>query len=83
MSATTPTEQRVEAVVTDTLRTLNPDVGELRREATWEELDFDSLDLAELAQVVEEELGVKLTSGDVAEIKTMGQAIDTVVARLS
>jgi acyl carrier protein len=82
MSATS-TEQRVETVVTDALRTLNPDVEALPREATWEELDFDSLDLAELAQVVEEELGVKLTSGDVAEIKTVGQAIDTVVARLS
>jgi acyl carrier protein len=83
MSATTQTEQRVEAVITDALRTMNPDAGEIRRESTWEDLDADSLDLAELAQIVEEELGVKLTSGDVAEIKTVGQAIDTVVGRVS
>jgi acyl carrier protein len=83
MSATTPTEQRVEAVIVDALRTTNPDAGEIRRESTWEELDADSLDLAELAQIVEEELGVKLTSGDVAEIKTVGQAIDTVVGRMA
>jgi acyl carrier protein len=83
MSATTQTEQRVETVITDALRTMNPDAGELRRDATWEDLDVDSLDLAELAQIVEDELGVKLSSGDVAEIKTVGQAIDTVVGRMA
>jgi acyl carrier protein len=83
MSATTATEQRVETIVTDALRTMNPDTGEITRDSTWEDLDVDSLDLAELAQIVEDELGVKLSSGDVAEIKTVGQAVDTVVGRLA
>jgi acyl carrier protein len=83
MSATTQTEQRVETVITDALRTMNPDAGEMHRDATWEDLDVDSLDLAELAQIVEDELAVKLSSGDVAEIKTVGQAVDTVVGRMA
>ena len=34
-----------------------------RRDAGWEELDVDSLDLVELAQIVEEEYGVQITRG--------------------
>ena len=42
----------------------------------------DALDLAELSQIVEEKLGVELKSSDVAEIKTVGDAIDLIVSRL-
>ncbi len=60
---------------------------ELRRRARrrsparrrFEELDVDSLDLAELSQIVESEFGVELTSSDVADVKTVGDAIDLVV----
>ena len=80
MSATTTAEQ-VEAVVYDALVELGPDREDLHRGATFEELDVDSLDLAELSQVVEEQFGVRLKGDDVAQIKTVGDAIDLIVAR--
>jgi acyl carrier protein len=80
MSATVTSEQ-VEAVVFDALVELGPSRDELSREATFEDLDVDSLDLAELSQVVEEHFGVRLKGDDVANIKTVGDAIDLVVSR--
>ena len=52
-----------------------------KREASFEDLDVDSLDLVELAQVVEDEFGVQLTGDDMKELVTVGDAIDMVVAR--
>ena len=80
MSATVTAEQ-VEVVVYDALAELGPDRDQITLEATWEELDVDSLDLAELSQVVEEKFGVRLKGDDVAQIKTVGEAVDLIVAR--
>ena len=80
MSANVTAEQ-VEAVVYDALTELGPSRDELSRDATFEELDVDSLDLAELSQVVEERFGVRLKGDDVASIQTVGQAIDLIVAK--
>ena len=80
MSATITAEQ-VQAVVYDALVELGPSRDELSRDATFEALDVDSLDLAELSQVVEEHFGVRLKGDDVAQIKTVGDAIDLIVAK--
>jgi acyl carrier protein len=53
----------------------------ISREATFEELDIDSLDLVELAQVIEDEFGVLIEGEDVKALRTVGEAIDLVVAR--
>ena len=80
MSATITTEQ-VTATVTDALAEIGAERDAIAPEATWEELDVDSLDLAELSQVVEERFGVRLKGDDVAQIATVGQAVDLIVAR--
>jgi acyl carrier protein len=80
MSATITAEQ-VQPVVYDTLAELGPDRDQITNDATWEELDVDSLDLAELSQVVEEKFGVRLKGDDVAQIKTVGEAVELIVAR--
>jgi acyl carrier protein len=77
----TVTPEAVEATVVETLASFGPDAEEINRDATLEALDIDSLDLVELAQVIEEEYGVVLKGDDVKDIKTVGQAIDLVVAR--
>jgi acyl carrier protein len=82
MSTTTTTE-RVERVVIDTIEGFGPDADEVTRDATFEALDVDSLDLVELGQIVEDEFGVKLEASDVGELKTVGDAIDLVAARAS
>ena len=51
-------------------------------DATFESLDVDSLDLVELAQIVEDEYGVEMRETELADIKTVGQAIDFVAERV-
>jgi acyl carrier protein len=77
----TTTPDQVEQVVYDALVEIGPERDQLRRDATWEELDVDSLDLTELSQVVDERFGVRLKGDDVAQLKTVGDAIDLIVAR--
>jgi acyl carrier protein len=77
----TITPEAVEDKVAETLASFGPDRSEVVRDATFEQLDIDSLDLVELAQVIEEEFGVALKGDDVKDIKTVGEAIDLVVAR--
>jgi acyl carrier protein len=79
--ATTVTPEAVEKVVVDALPQFGADPSEITREASFEELDVDSLDLAELSQIIEDEFGVQLKGDDVGKIRTVGDAIDLVVSR--
>jgi acyl carrier protein len=80
MSTTTETSQ-IEKTVYDALETFGADPTAIKREATFAEIDVDSLDLAELSQIVEDEYGVTFKSSDVEQLKTVGDAIDLIVAR--
>ena len=71
----------VEKVVREALPQFGVEPDDITREATFEDLDVDSLDLAELSQIIEEEFGVALKGEDVAKIKTVGDAVDLVVNR--
>ena len=79
--ATAVTPEAVEKTVREALTQFGPEPEQITREATFEELDVDSLDLAELSQIVEDEYGVQLKGDDVASLKTVGDAIDLIVAR--
>jgi acyl carrier protein len=79
--ATAVTPENVEKTVYEALPQFGVDESQITREATFEELDVDSLDLAELSQIIEDEYGVQLKGDDVGRIKTVGDAIDLVVSR--
>ncbi|HEX2392510.1 MAG TPA: phosphopantetheine-binding protein [Solirubrobacterales bacterium] len=79
--ATAVSAENVEKVIYDGMVELGTERDELSREATLEDLDVDSLDLVELAQIVEDEFGVELRGDDVKDVKTVGQVIDLVVAK--
>src|SRR4029079_4024311 len=79
--AATVTPEAVEKTVVEALPRLGVDESAISRDATFEELDVDSLDLAELSQIIEDEYGVQLKGEDVAQIKTVGDAVDLVVQR--
>jgi acyl carrier protein len=79
--ATTATAEQVEKTITEALPQFGVDESQISRDATFEELDVDSLDLAELSQIIEDEYGVQLKGEDVAKIKTVGDAVDLVVSR--
>jgi acyl carrier protein len=79
--ATQVSTESVEKTIYDGLVELGTERGDLSREATLESLDVDSLDLVELAQIVEDEYGVELKGDDVKDVKTVGEVIDLVVAK--
>jgi len=77
---TAVTTENVERVIFEGIEELGAE-GEVSRDATFESLDLDSLDLVELAQIVEDEFGVELDGDAVKDVKTAGDVIDLVVAR--
>jgi acyl carrier protein len=79
VSTTSPTE--IENTVIESLKTFGAKEEDITRDATWESIDVDSLDLAELAQVVEDEHGVKMEGDDMKQIKTVGDAIDFITEK--
>ena len=81
MSTVTP--QQIEERVVEAVASFGPDPEDVVRDATFEELDVDSLDLVELGQIVQDEYGVELKSDDMPKLKTVGDAIDLIVSRAS
>jgi acyl carrier protein len=81
--ATAITPELVEEKVVEAIANLGPEREQIHRDATFESLDVDSLDLVELSQVVEEEFGVEVKGEDAQKLKTVGDAIDLVLARAS
>jgi 3-oxoacyl-[acyl-carrier protein] reductase len=77
---TDTTTQTTEQFVFATLTEIGTD-GDVTATATLESLDVDSLDMAEFAQITEEQLGVKLESKDLKEITSVGDVISLVEAR--
>jgi acyl carrier protein len=77
----TVTAEQVDQVVNEALVSFGADADAISREATFETLDVDSLDLAELAQIVEEKFGVELTGADVKDVRNVGDLVDLIVAR--
>jgi acyl carrier protein len=81
MSTTAPSP--IETTVVESLITFGAKADEVNRDATWESIDVDSLDLAELSQVVEDEHGVRMEGDDMKQIKTVGDAIDFITEKKS
>lgn len=79
--STTTTPTAIETTVIESLETFGAKADAITRDATWESIDIDSLDLAELAQIVEDEHGVKMEGDDMKDIKTVGDAIDFITEK--
>lgn len=80
--STTATREEIEDRVVSALVTFGVEPSEINRDAAFEQLDVDSLDLVELAQIVEDEYGVQLKGEDVQNLRTVGDALDLIAARL-
>jgi acyl carrier protein len=81
--STTVTREQLEQRVFTALEEFGAEPDQIGPDADFESLDVDSLDLVELAQIVEDEYGVKLGAEDLEGIKTVRQAVDLVLSRLS
>ena len=80
--ATTTTPQDIETTVIENLVSFGADADAVKRDATLEDIDVDSLDLVELTQVVEETYDIDLQSADFKKIKTVGDIVDLVADRV-
>jgi acyl carrier protein len=78
----TITRDQVQDKVFEVLATFGPEPEDITLEATFETLEVDSLDLAELSQIVEDEFGVGLKGSDAQQIKTVGDAVDLIASRV-
>jgi acyl carrier protein len=83
MSTNTVSREQIESRVADALEEFGADREQIAPDAQFEDLDVDSLDLVELAQIVEEDYGVQITGEDMKTLTTVGKAVDFVEARLS
>ena len=81
--AATASKEQIQEKVTEALVELGADRDAIKPDAEFEALEVDSLDLVELAQIVEEEWGVEITAKDMESLKTVGQAIDLIEQRAS
>jgi acyl carrier protein len=81
VSMSAVTKEQVQERVVEALASFGPDASEITPDATFEDLDIDSLDLVELAQIVEDEYGVVLKGEDMKELKTVGDAVDLITER--
>jgi acyl carrier protein len=78
--STAVTEEQIEKVVVDSLESFGADPDDISRDATLEQLEIDSLDLAELSQIVQERFDVELKGSEVGDVKTVGDAIKLIAA---
>jgi acyl carrier protein len=80
--STTATRQEIEQRVFKALEEFGAEPDQITPDAEFESLDVDSLDLVELAQIVEEEYGVQLKGEDMEGVKTVSQAVELVTSKL-
>jgi acyl carrier protein len=80
---TTVTRDEIERRVTAALEEFGAEPDQIGPDAQFEALDVDSLDLVELAQIVEEDYGVQLKGEDMEGVTGVRLAVDLVLAKLS
>jgi acyl carrier protein len=78
---TTITEETIEQTIREALPKFGIDASQITREATFDDLDVDSLDVAELSQIIEEEYDVRLSTDELAELKTIDDTIRLILSR--
>jgi acyl carrier protein len=80
--AATATREEIEGRVFEALEEFGAEPDAISPDATFESLDVDSLDLVELAQIVEDEYGVQLKGEDMEGVTNVRQAVDLVMTKL-
>jgi acyl carrier protein len=78
---TTDTTAEIQKTIFEALESFGAEPDAITREATFEELDIDSLDVAELAQITEDKWNVKMSTDDLAGISTVGDVLDLIAER--
>jgi acyl carrier protein len=71
----------LEALRTAAVDVLQVKPDQVTETATFaEDLEADSLDLVELVMSLEDQLGITIEEDDLADVRTVGDALDVIVA---
>ncbi|MGH2982910.1 MAG: acyl carrier protein [Solirubrobacterales bacterium] len=77
----TATKDQISERVIAALVEFGEEPENVKPESRFEELDIDSLDLVELAQVIEDEYGLELSDADMDKIETVQDVVAFVTER--
>jgi len=80
---TTATKDQVQERVISALVEFGEEPENVKPDSRFEDLDIDSLDLVELAQVIEDEYKIEITDAEMEKITTVQDVVDFVSARQS
>jgi acyl carrier protein len=73
-ATTTPSVEVVGERIMEALVEFGADPDVMRPDATLEELEIDSLDMFELAQILHQEFGIQVNPEDFENVTTLGDA---------
>ena len=79
--AETQSREQIEQRVIDALVEFGEEREKVTPQARFADLEVDSLDLVELAQIAEDEYGVELTDADLEGLETVGDVIELIATR--
>jgi acyl carrier protein len=79
----TASKDQIQTRVIDALVEFGEERENLSPQARFEDLDVDSLDLVELAQIVEDEYGVEIADSDLDKIETVSDVVELINAKLA
>jgi acyl carrier protein len=79
--AETQSKEQIEQRVIDALVEFGEEREKVTPEARFEDLEVDSLDLVELAQIAEDDYGVELSDADLEGLETVGDVIELIATR--
>jgi acyl carrier protein len=77
----TKSKEQIEGRVIDALVEFGEERENITPQAKFEDLEVDSLDLVELAQIVEDEYGVEIKDSDLDKVQTVGDVVDLIAER--
>jgi acyl carrier protein len=78
---TTATKNQVQERVIAALVEFGEEPENVKPESRFEDLDIDSLDLVELAQVIEDEYEIEVSDAEMEKIETVQDVVEFVTAR--
>jgi acyl carrier protein len=75
------TQDAIEVFVYDALESFGVSRETIFRDASFDDLEVDSLDLVELGQAVKKHFSLELRPKDFEEVVTVGDALDLIYAK--
>jgi acyl carrier protein len=78
---TTATKDQVQERVISALVEFGEEPENVKPDSRFEDLDIDSLDLVELAQVIEDEYKIEISDAEMEKITTVQDVVDFVAQR--